>query len=67
MSNEFLILAIAEIFEIPELSIQQDVEWWEEELAELLSRVEVQKRLKDWIASEHWKRKRGWYGGNEKE
>lgn len=66
--DEFLILAMAQIFEIPE-AIMKDTEvseWFLEELTSLLERVEVQAYLKKFMENEHWKYKR-WYGKIEEE
>lgn len=60
--NEFLALAIAEIFEVPEDMVDIAPNWWIDELTELLSKVEVQARLRDWIKQNKWKEKRHWYG-----
>ena len=65
--NEFLALAIAEIFEVPEDMVHIAPNWWIDELTELLGKVEVQARLRDWIKQNKWKEKRGWYGKVEEE
>lgn len=65
--NEFLALAIAEIFEVPEDMVEIAPNWWIDELTELLGRVEVQRRLRDWMKKNHWKEKRHWYGKVEEE
>ena len=65
--NEFLVGNIAEIFEVPEDMVEIAPNWWIDELTELLSRVEVQEKLKSWIKEEHWKEKRQWYGKIEEE
>ena len=65
--NELLALAIAAIFEVPEDMINIAPNWWMDELTELLGRVELQARLKDWIKQNKWKEKRNWYGKTEEE
>jgi hypothetical protein len=65
--NEFLALAIAEIFEVPEDMVNIAPNWWMDELTELLGRIDVQARLKDWIKQNKWKEKRNWYGKVEEE
>ncbi len=65
--NEFLRGDIAEIFEVPEDMVAIAPNWWIDELTELLGRVEVQARLKDWIKQNHWKENRHWYGKIEEE
>ena len=65
--NEFLTLAIAEIFEVPEDMVDIAPKWWIDELTELLGMVEVQARLRDWIKHNKWKEKRNWYGKVEEE
>lgn len=65
--NEFLALAIAEIFEVPEDMVNIAPNWWMDELTELLSRIDVQARLRDWIKQNKWKEKRNWYGKVEEE
>ena len=65
--NEFLALAIAEIFEVPEDMVDIAPNWWIDELTELLGKVEVQARLRDWIKQNKWKEKRGGHGKVEGE
>lgn len=59
--DEFLILAMAEIFEVPEIIVKGEPEWFLEELTRLLEKTEVQHQLRSYMVREEWKNKR-WYG-----
>lgn len=62
--DEFLILAMAQIFEVPEVIVKNEPEWFLEEMTRVLERVEVQSALKKFLENDHWKNKR-WYGEAE--
>ena len=64
--NEFLILAMAHIFEVPEVIDQGEPEWVLDELTRLLEKTDVQYQLRAYMVREKWKDKR-WYGEVEEE
>lgn len=65
--DEFLGLAIAEIFEVPEDMVSIAPNWWIDELTKLLEQVEVQQLLQNWMKKNHWKYKNQWYGKETEE
>ena len=64
--DEFLILAMAQIFEVPEIIVKGEPEWFLNELTSLLEKTDVQYLLKNYMTREQWKKKR-WYGKIEEE
>ena len=64
--NEFLALAIAQIFKVPLDMVEIAPAWWMGELTALLERADVQGNLRDWIERNQWREKRQWYGEEEK-
>lgn len=64
--DEFLILAMAQIFEVPEIIVKGEAEWFLNELTSLLEKTDVQYLLKNYMIREQWKKKR-WYGRVEEE
>ena len=64
--NEFLILAMAQIFEVPEVIVKGEPEWFLDELTSLLEKTDVQYQLRAYMVREKWKNKR-WYGKVEEE
>lgn len=59
--DEFLILAMAQIFEVPEVIVKGEPEWFLDELTRLLEKTDVQYQLRAYMVREKWKDKR-WYG-----
>ena len=64
--DEFLILAMAQIFEVPEIIVKGESEWFLDELTRLLEKTDVQYQLKKYMEREKWKDKR-WYGKVDEE
>ena len=60
--DEMLLQAIAMIFEVPEVSVEDNPEWYLVELGLLLQKVEVQDKLKRYMKKVKWKNKEQWYG-----
>lgn len=63
--DDLLLQSIAMIFEVPEVSVQDNPEWYLIELSILLEKVEVQDKLKKYMKKVKWKNKEHWYGVEE--
>jgi hypothetical protein len=64
--DDFLILVMAQIFEVPEIIVKGEPDWFLNELTSLLEKIDVQYQLKKYMEREQWKNKR-WYGEVEEE
>lgn len=65
--DEMMVLAIAQLFEVPEILVAENPNWGIEQLTALLLRTDISEFLKGWMKDIDWKRKQGWYGKVEEE
>ena len=65
--DEMMVLAIAQLFKVPEILVAENPDWGIQEVSDLLLQTDIQAILKDWMRDVDWKTKQGWYGKIEGE
>ena len=62
MKDKFLMLNVAQIFEVPEESVEANPDVYEVYLGLLLEDSKIQKKLRKYIRKSNWKENHRWYG-----